>query len=69
MLEGVSVMKTIAFIGAGNMAKAIIKGLSARETDEGTNRSADLQITDMLVAPVDATQQKSAADTLYGSAE
>lgn len=50
-------------------AKAIIKGLSARETDEGTNRSADLQITDMLVAPVDETQQKSAADTLYGSAE
>lgn len=27
-------------------AKAVIRGLSARETDDGVNRSADLQITD-----------------------
>lgn len=33
-------------------AKAVIRGLSARETDDGVNRSADLQITDMAIAPV-----------------
>ena len=30
-------------------AKAVIRGLSARETDDGVNRSADLQITDMAI--------------------
>lgn len=50
-------------------AKAIIKGISARETDDGTNRSADLQITDMAITPVGETNQKTAAETLYGSDE
>ncbi|WP_395490882.1 capsid staple protein [Cedecea davisae] len=50
-------------------AKAIIKGISARETDDGTNRSADLQITDMAIAPVGEANQKTAAETLYGSDE
>lgn len=31
-------------------AKAVIRGLSARETNDGVNRSADLQITDMAIA-------------------
>ncbi|MEW5560610.1 capsid staple protein [Enterobacter asburiae] len=48
-------------------AKAVIRGVSARETDDGLNRSADLQITDMAIAPVSGEAPKSAADTLYGS--
>jgi len=46
--------------------KAVIKGVSARESENGTHRTADLQITDMALAPAQAEQQKSAADTLYG---
>lgn len=48
-------------------AKAVIRGLSARETDDGVNRSADLQITDMAIAPVSRDVEKSAAETLYGN--
>ncbi len=48
-------------------AKAVIRGLSARETDDGVNRSADLQITDMAIAPVSGDVEKSAAETLYGN--
>lgn len=48
-------------------AKAVIRGLSARETDDGVNRSADLQITDMAIAPVSGGVEKSAAETLYGN--
>lgn len=47
-------------------AKAVIRGLSARETDDGVNRSADLQITDMALAPVSGEAPKTAAQTLYG---
>ncbi|EGM6356543.1 hypothetical protein IRX09_000431 [Escherichia coli] len=31
------------------------------------NRSADLQITDMAIAPVSGDVEKSAAETLYGN--
>ncbi len=48
-------------------AKAVIRGLSARETDDGVNRSADLQITDMAIATVSGDVEKSAAETLYGN--
>ncbi|MDT7076436.1 hypothetical protein RQL62_17780 [Citrobacter amalonaticus] len=48
-------------------AKAVIRGLSARETDDGVNRSADLQITDMAIAPATGEPDKSAAETLYGN--
>ncbi|WP_335617509.1 capsid staple protein [Klebsiella pneumoniae] len=47
-------------------AKAVIKGISAREGDDGTFRSADLQITDMALAPVSGEAPKTAAQTLYG---
>lgn len=47
-------------------ARAIIKSTSSRETEEGTRHDASLQITDMAMAPAQAEQQKSAADTLYG---
>lgn len=48
-------------------AKAVIRGVSTREGDDGVNRSADLQITDMAIAPASGEAPKSAADTLYGS--
>ncbi|WP_341537683.1 capsid staple protein, partial [Cronobacter sakazakii] len=32
-------------------------------------QNADVQITDMAIAPAQAEQQKSAADTLYGGGE
>jgi hypothetical protein len=38
-----------------------------RQTDDGVNRSADLQITDMAIAPVSGDVEKSAAETLYGN--
>ena len=44
-------------------AKAVIRGLY----DDGVNRSADLQITDMAIAPVSGDVEKSAAETLYGN--
>ena len=44
-------------------AKAVIRGPSARETDDGVNRSADLRITDMAIAPVSGDVEKSAAET------
>ncbi|WP_159195265.1 capsid staple protein, partial [Klebsiella pneumoniae] len=47
-------------------AKAVIKGISAREGDDGTFRSADLQITDMALAPVSGEAPKTAAQALYG---
>lgn len=46
-------------------AKAVIKGISAREEEGGTHRSADLQITDMAIADT-GEQAKTAASTLYG---
>lgn len=48
-------------------AKAVIRGVSARENDDGVDRSADLQITDMAIAPVAGEAPKSAAETLYGA--
>lgn len=48
-------------------AKAVIKGISVRDGEEGTYRSADLQITDMAIAPVTGEPEKSTAETLYGN--
>lgn len=48
-------------------AKAVIKGISVRDGEEGTYRSADLQITDMAIAPATGEPDKSAAETLYGN--
>ena len=45
-------------------AKAVIRGLSARETDDGVNRSADLQITDMAIAPVSGDVENQRLKTL-----
>lgn len=47
-------------------AKAIIRGLSASESDDGVKRSADLQITDMAISPVSGDKSKPAAEVLYG---
>ncbi|HBV7426222.1 capsid staple protein [Citrobacter sp. Cb028] len=48
------------------MAKAIVKSTSERQDDDGTYRRAELQITDMGIAPDSSEQQKTAAQTLYG---
>ncbi|RZN40399.1 hypothetical protein FEK48_13170 [Escherichia sp. E2593] len=48
-------------------AKAIIRSTSTRESEEGMQHSASLQITDMAIAPASGEAPKSAADTLYGS--
>lgn len=48
------------------MAKAIVKSTSERQDDDGTYRRAELQITDMGIAPDSSEPQKSAAQTLYG---
>lgn len=50
-------------------ARATIKSMSSREDDNGVRHDASLQITDMAIAPAGTSTQKSAADTLYGSAE
>lgn len=48
-------------------AKAIIRSTSTRETEEGMQHNASLQITDMALAPDSTEPQKSAAETLYGN--
>ena len=52
------------------MAKAVVKGTSAYETQGGKDMSMDLQITDMEIGASDKamTPQKSAT-MLYGGAE
>lgn len=47
-------------------AKAIVKSTSERQDDDGTYRRAELQITDMVIAPDSSEPQKTAAQTLYG---
>ncbi|ROU17795.1 hypothetical protein EB837_02955 [Kluyvera ascorbata] len=48
-------------------AKAMVKSTSERQDDDGTYRRAELQITDMGIAPDSSEPQKSAAETLYGT--
>lgn len=48
-------------------AKAIIKSMSARESEDGTRHEAGLQITDMAISAAAAEDKKSAAETLYGT--
>lgn len=48
-------------------AKAIVKSTSERQDDDGTYRRAEMQITDMAVAPDASQPQKTAAETLYGN--
>ncbi|HAF4754029.1 TPA: hypothetical protein G8404_001143 [Salmonella enterica] len=50
-------------------AKAIIRSTSTRETEDGMQHSASLQITDMDLSPVSGESQKTAAQTLYGVEE
>lgn len=47
-------------------AKAMVKSTSERQDDDGTYRRAELQITDMAIAPVSGEAPKTAAQTLYG---
>lgn len=47
-------------------AKAIIRSTSTRETEDGMQHNASLQITDMALSPVSGEQPKTAAQTLYG---
>ncbi|EEW3306417.1 hypothetical protein ABUO95_000614 [Escherichia coli] len=47
-------------------AKAIIRSTSTRETEDGMQHNASLQITDMALSPVSGEQSKTAAQTLYG---
>ncbi|HAW1711494.1 TPA: hypothetical protein JLN35_002193 [Escherichia coli] len=47
-------------------AKAIIRSTSTRETEDGMQHNASLQITDMALSPVSVEQSKTAAQTLYG---
>ncbi|EHP6080512.1 hypothetical protein ABVS80_001138 [Escherichia coli] len=49
-------------------AKAIIRSTSTRDTEEGMQHNASLQITDMAISP--ATEQapeRSTAEVMYGS--
>ncbi|MBD9249483.1 MAG: hypothetical protein EGS01_02225 [Cronobacter sakazakii] len=50
-------------------ARAVVKATSTREDGNEKYQNADVQITDMAMAPAQAEQQKSAADTLYGGGE
>ena len=50
-------------------AKATIRSVSSRESEEGVNHNASLQITDMAIGPVSGEQPKSAAQTLYGEGD
>lgn len=47
-------------------AKAIIRSTSTRETEDGMQHNASLQITDMALSPVSGEQSNTAAQTLYG---
>lgn len=47
-------------------AKAIIRSTSTRETEDGMQHNASLQITDMALSPVSGEKPKTAAQTLYG---
>ncbi|ELI8784268.1 hypothetical protein RSM15_004796 [Citrobacter freundii] len=47
-------------------AKATIRSTSTRETEDGMQHNASLQITDMALSPVSGEQPKSVAQTLYG---
>lgn len=48
-------------------AKAIIRSTSTRETEDGMQHNASLQITDMAIGPASGEQAKTAAETLYGN--
>ncbi|WP_312293266.1 capsid staple protein [Atlantibacter hermannii] len=48
-------------------ARAIIKSTSSRESEDGPRHDASLQITDMAIAAASQQEQKSAAETLYGT--
>ncbi|EOU1336451.1 capsid staple protein [Cronobacter malonaticus] len=50
-------------------ARAVVKGTSVRDDGDEKYQNADVQITDMAIAPAQAERQKSAADTLYGGDE
>ena len=50
-------------------AKAIIRSTSTRETEDGMQHNASLQITDMALSPVSGEQSKTAAQTLYGGGD
>lgn len=50
-------------------AMATIRSVSSRESEEGVNHNASLQITDMAIGPVSGEQPKSAAQTLYGEGD
>lgn len=47
-------------------AKALIKSTSERQDEDGVCRRAELQITDMAMAPDSSEPPKTAAQTLYG---
>ncbi|MCC3733707.1 hypothetical protein LLS47_12290 [Rouxiella badensis] len=51
------------------IGKVKVLSTSTRQDGEETNNNCDLQITDIGLADDTAAPQKSAADTLYGSAE
>lgn len=44
---------------------ATVSGTSEREYQGGTHKTLDLQITDLGLAPADATAKKTAADIMY----
>lgn len=48
-------------------ARAIIKSTSSRESEDGARHDASLQITDMAISAASQQEQKSAAETLYGT--
>ncbi|EPO5275722.1 capsid staple protein [Citrobacter braakii] len=48
-------------------AKAIIRSTSTRETEDGMQHNASLQITDMAIGAASGEQTKTAAETLYGN--
>lgn len=50
-------------------AKAIIRSTSTRETEDGMQHNASLQITDMALSSVSGESPKTAAQTLYGVEE
>lgn len=47
-------------------AKALVKSTSERQDENEVCRRAELQITDMAMAPDSSEPPKTAAQTLYG---